>query len=542
VLKEACNLLNLNFKQKPIQKDHSKTMSEKLKVMLCALAVLFITNEANAQNQNKPKDLKTLIVFFDGLRPDYITPEAMPNLYAFSKRGAYGKQHHSVFPTVTRVNSSAYSTGSYPAKTGLMGNTVYFPEVDKTKGLNTGDAEDLNRINKATNGKLLTAVSLGEVLQAAGKRMMVFSSGSTGQALLQNHTVSGGAIINPSMILPESFKDTVVKAIGPIPPQEKPNTPQHKWVADALIKFGLATNGPAVSAIWFSDPDGTAHSDGIGSASAMESIKSVDHEFGRVLDSMKSKNLDQTYNIIISTDHGFVTHAGKQNVLGFLIEKGFKKDKLSEDVVVAEGAIYVKGHDPETIKKIVAALQEQEFIGAIFTKGAKTGDLKGWVDGTLSFEAIHWNHPTRSADILVDNNWDNRKNKFGYEGTSFSGGVAGHGGFSPYEVHIALIASGPSFKKGFESELPTSNVDITPTILHLQNISIPKEMDGRVVYELLTEKTPSTAPLKTKVETIQTETNEPWGKYKLMLQRSLLGKYIYTDFTKTTRVMTNAKK
>ncbi|WPU94077.1 alkaline phosphatase family protein [Mucilaginibacter sabulilitoris] len=503
-------------------------------IILQALAVLFITTGANAQS--KSKATKTIIVFFDGLRPDYITPEAMPNLYAFSKQGSYGKQHHSVYPTVTRVNSSAYSTGSYPAKTGLMGNTVYFPEVDKLKGLNTGEAEALNLISKATKGKLLTATPLGELLQAAGKHMMVFSSGSTGQALLQNHKVSGGAIVNPSMILPESFKNTVVDAVGPIPEHGKPNTAQHKWVADALIHFGLAADGPEVSAIWFSDPDGTAHEDGIGAETSMASIKSVDHEFGRILDSLKSKHLDKNYNIIISADHGFISHAGGgSNVVSLLIAKGLKKDILSDDVVMADGAIYVKNHDKETIKKIVAVLQEQKNVGPVFTKGTKKGDLKGWVEGTLSFESIHWDHPTRSGDILTGGNWDDRKNKFGYAGTSFSGGVAGHGGFSPYEVHIALLASGPDFKKSYESELPTSNVDIAPTVLHLLHLPVPPQMDGRVVYELLNEKAPATAPSKATKDIVETEVKSSWGTYKLMLHRTLLGKYIYTDYTSVTR-------
>src|SRR5258707_13632668 len=131
---------------------------------LYTLIILFFINAAAAQTQAGDANTRTLLVFFDGLRPDYITPEAMPNVYAFSKRGCYGKQHHSVFPTVTRVNASSYSTGSYPATHGLMGNTVYFPEVDKKKGLNTGEASELNKITAATNGKLLTAISLGKIL------------------------------------------------------------------------------------------------------------------------------------------------------------------------------------------------------------------------------------------------------------------------------------------------------------------------------------------------------------------------------------------
>ncbi len=86
-----------------------------------------------ASAQSKQPETRTLIVFFDGLRPDYITPEAMPNLYAFKKRSAYGKAHHSVYPTVTRVNSASYSTGSYPVTHGLMGNSVFFPEVSNNK-------------------------------------------------------------------------------------------------------------------------------------------------------------------------------------------------------------------------------------------------------------------------------------------------------------------------------------------------------------------------------------------------------------------------
>ena len=505
-----------------------------LKRHLFFLLLIILSNNLLGQQKDQ-NDLRTLIVFFDGLRPDYITAEAMPNLYAFSKAGSYGKQHHSVFPTVTRVNASSYSSGSYPGTHGLLGNTVYFPTVDSKKGLNTGDFSDLNKIMTATDGHLLTAITLGEVLHKAGKKMMVFSSGSTGQALMQNHTVSGGAVVNPGLILPESFKETLIRDIGPIPAKAKPNAGQHKWVTDALVKYGLTLDGPLVSAIWFSDPDGTAHADGIGAATSMESIKIVDAEFGRILSTLKTKKLDQHFNIIISTDHGFITNIGKQGLSEFLIEKGFKKDKESEDVIVAEGAIYVKDHDIEVIKKIVAALQAEEWVGALFTKAKGKGDVKGIIDGTLSFESIHWNHPDRAADILVDENWDDRTNDKGYAGMSYSRGVAGHGGLSPYEVHIALLAAGPSFRKNYQSDLPTSNVDIVPTILSIHNIAIPETMDGRVVSELLSSS--KEKKMEPKKETVSTSTTFSGGTYRLTLERTILGDYQYVDFAKVERIL-----
>ncbi|WP_373515293.1 alkaline phosphatase family protein, partial [Persicitalea sp.] len=218
--------------------------------------------------QSTPTRHKTLLVFFDGLRPDYITTELMPNLYAFKQQASVGQRHHSVFPTVTRVNSASYATGSYPGTHGILGNSVYFPQVSTTKSVGTTYG-DLTKISGAIDEPLLTAVSLGEVLQTAGERMMVFSSGTTGQAYLQNHTVSGGAIVNPDLILPESFKPQVLADLGAISTIGDEDENRHVWITNAFLKYGLTPHGPLVSAIWYSDPDGAAHSHGIGSAEAV---------------------------------------------------------------------------------------------------------------------------------------------------------------------------------------------------------------------------------------------------------------------------------
>jgi arylsulfatase A-like enzyme len=508
-------------------------MLQKINLFAVLTAIVLAVTSASAQTASD--SIRTLIVIFDGLRPDYITPEAMPNVNAFRKRGSYGNRHHSVFPTVTRVNSSSFATGSYPATHGLMGNTVYFPQINKTKGLNTGNASELMKVSDVTNGQLLTTVSMGEALQQAGAKMMVFSSGSTGQAFLQNHKVSGGAVVNPGLILPESLKPVLEKEIGPIPAHATPNSPQHQWVTDALLKYGLRLDGPLVSTIWFSDPDGTAHGDGIGFAKTMASIKSVDEQFGRILADLDRKQLTDNFNIIISADHGFVTHIGKNGIAEFLIKAGLKKDKESEDVVVVGGAVYVQNHDESLIKKIVSVLQAQEWIGGIFTKAPRPGETQGWVKGTVSFDAVHWNHAERSADILVDYNWNDDKNGMGYAGSSFSGGIAGHGCFSPYEVHIPLIAAGPSFKNKFESELPTSFIDIVPTVLHIHHIPVPKSMDGRVFHELLSEDTEQPAPVARK-ETIISTAPYNGGTYTLRVEQTVLGKYRYIDYTKVERV------
>ena len=511
-------------------------MKSILQLSFWGLIFSFSTNAHAEQASVAERDtsaIHTIIVVFDGLRPDYIKPEWMPHLYAFRKKAAYGKDNHSVFPTVTRVNAASYATGSYPAAHGLMGNAIYLPAVNAQKSLSTGNAGNLRHIMDTTSGKLLTAPSLGEVLRAQGEKMFVYSSGTTGQAFLQNHTVNG-AVINPDLVLPESFKSELTASVGSPPADATPNTARHQWITDALCRYTLVAGGPLVSAIWFSDPDGTAHEHGIGVPITIQALKAVDAQFGRILDTIRARGLEPVFNIIVTADHGFVTHTGKQGFTDFLIQKGLKKSKDSDDIILADGAIYVKKHNPVMIQKIVAALQEQEWVGAIFTKAAKPGSTKGAIKGTLAFESIHWGHPQRAADILVTENWNNNKNSLGYAGTDFAGGVAGHGGSSPWEIHIPLIAYGPSFKPAFESNLPTSNIDIVPTILYILHIAAPAQMQGRIMYELLQHN--NIKPMTPKKETIFAETKLKRVKYKLMLERTILGKYSYINYTSVTRV------
>lgn len=511
-------------------------MSSHCRYLFCLFLTVSLQFSHAQGTSNRRFEVKTLIVFFDGLRPDYITEEQMPNLFAFKKTAAWGKHHHSVFPTVTRVNSASYATGSYPGTHGLLGNSIYIPEVAPNKSIGTTYG-DLSKIPAATSGPLLTAKSLGEVLADAGQKMMVFSSGTTGQAFLQNHTMNG-AVVNPGLILPESFKEQVLQEIGAVSDAGPEETGRHKWITDALLKYGLVKNGPLVSAIWFSDPDGAAHEHGIGSEEAVKAIKYVDAQFGRIMEALQEKGADERYNVIISTDHGFVTHTGKQGLADFLINEGFKKDKESDDVVVAEGAIYVKDHDPKKIENIVAALHKQEWVGAVFTKGAKKGDTHGSVKGTLSFDIIHYNHPKRSGDILVAPNWNDAKNDKGYAGTDFSGGVAGHGGSSPYEINIALLASGPDFQDGAVTELPTSNIDIVPTVLHIYNLPKPPTMDGRAINELFQnnaarKKKASSAKPEKRLFVVNADYD--WGRYECAASVSVLNGQYYFNSAGTER-------
>src|SRR5262245_16702217 len=251
---------------------------------------------------------RQLLIVIDGLRPDYVTPEVMPYLTALGQRGVVFNRHHSVYPTVTRVNASSISTGAYPDKHGLLGNTVFFPRVDPTRFLDTSDRTNLLKIAEA-EGRLLTATTLGESLQAAGRKMLVVSSGSTGSAFLNNHTVSGGAILHYQYTLPEQLGEEM-KALGPPPNEKAPAGSLDRYAVDAFLKVGIPRVDPSVTVMWLSDLDTTAHDKGVGAPETVAVLRLVDAEIKRIEDGLKTAGLFDSYDMWVSSDHGFSTHTG----------------------------------------------------------------------------------------------------------------------------------------------------------------------------------------------------------------------------------------
>lgn len=471
-----------------------------------------------------------LVIVVDGLRPDYVTPEVMPRLTRLGRRGIVFNAHHSVFPTVTRVNASSFVTGAYPETHGLLGNTIYIPSVNRSRGLDTGQHERLQEVAKA-EGKLLTARALGEILERAGKKLLVVSSGSSGSALLLNPATEDGPIVNVDFIRPPALVKQVHAAIGKVPAHATPNDGQNQYAIDAYLMVGLTDLHPDVTMMWLNDPDGTAHANGIGTELTRRSLALVDAGIGRIEDALAAKGLLAQTNIIVTSDHGFSTHTG-----GVRIEEILKPltntTPNGSDIVVAEGAVYMRGgHDRTRLATIVAALQKHKDVGAIFTRGTPGGGSEGEIPGTLSFDVARWHHP-RSGDVLVSANWTSDANAAGFKGTTSQNGVAGHGASSPFDIHNTLIAAGPDFREGTTSAVPTGNVDVAPTLLHLLGLPVPSTMTGRVILEgLRTGPLPSTIAVEHRAETVQTRD----GSYRLTANLSIVGGKRYLDSTEVTR-------
>jgi predicted AlkP superfamily pyrophosphatase or phosphodiesterase len=478
-------------------------------------------------------DRRNLLIVVDGLRPDYVTAAVMPNLTALGKRGVVFTRHHAVYPTVTRVNASSISTGAYPERHGLLGNSVFFPKVDPAAPLDTADRNSLLKI-AATETQLLTAQTMGESLQQAGRTMLVVSSGSSGSAFLNNHTVAGGAIIHHQYVLPESVGEEL-KGIGTPPGVDAPGDILDRYAVDALLKVGIARVDPAVTVLWLSGLDSTAHTKGIGDPATVQILRHVDGQLKRIEDELKARNLFEHYNVWVTSDHGFSTYTGGIDLEAVVKPFAGTRADGSPRVVTAGGAIYVRDNDDKATRAIVGSLQQTAGVGAIFTREAQADSLDGGIPGTLSFAAARWNHD-RSAQILFSPDWTDAANDHGMRGTSRSNGVAGHGSSSPWDIHNTLIAAGPDLKRGATFDIPSANVDFAPTFLKLLGIAIPESVQGRPLEEAFQNGPTLPTPAVRKIEHTASTKD---GSYRVTGTFSVVStaghSYRYLDGTKVVR-------
>ncbi|HET9623996.1 MAG TPA: alkaline phosphatase family protein [Kofleriaceae bacterium] len=153
--------------------------------------------------------------------------------------------------------------------------------------------------------------------------------------------------------------------------------------------------------------------------------------------------------------------------------------------------LYVYKHDPAVVARAVRVLQERAEVGAIFV------DDRFALPGTLPLSKINARHGNNdnpdqpdNPDVIFSYDFDPDAVVEGVPGTELAGMLNGstfrgmHGSFSPRDVHNVLIAAGPDFRAGFRDPLPTSNVDVAPTIARVLGFAMPRAQ-GRVLHEAL---------------------------------------------------------
>jgi predicted AlkP superfamily pyrophosphatase or phosphodiesterase len=522
--------------------------------LLVTVVVSFMAIVQSVEAQPVPgKASLNLVFILDGLRPDSINPDDTPNLYRLRQEGVNFLNGHSVFPTVTRVNTAAIGTGTYPGTNGIVGNTMYVAKVNQNRAFDSGDYKNLLKLDEVTGGNMVLVRSLGELLHSRGMKIAAVSSGSGGQSLLLNPRAPKGVgiLVNRDLEPPGSFvayppdvNSQILSRFGPAPPKGKAKAaadPSVNWTEEVLREYVIPELKPDVVLNWFTEPDNMQHAFGVGSPQARHSLQNDDRQIGLVLKKLEAIGLLDRCNIFVVSDHGFGLNAFGVNLTEELIKAGLKTNADSDDVVVASSAqavlLHVKGRDPKRIGQIVRFLQSQSWTGVVFTAASQSDQekVRGSVKGTFSLELIHMYNPERGPDIVLTFQWNSAKNSFGVPGSNsatsggatgpLTGNASGHGSMSPWSVRNTFIAWGVDFKRGVTLRVPTSNVDLTPTLLALKGITDVKGLDGRVLLEALSGG-PDEEQIPTETRTFTTETD---GGYTAIIQVSNLGSQRYID-------------
>lgn len=476
----------------------------------------FISRAADSASSTKGKAEHVVIVVWDGMRRDFITPQYTPTLYALTQCGVFFKNHHPVYISSTEVNGTAIATGAYPIRSGIMANSDYRPLLGWLGPNATEGVEAIRRGDLMSDGHYIMVPTVAEILQEAGHRTII--AGSKPVALLHDRAIkrAPGAASDSTMLykgktIPRSLIDRLVKVNDDkaFPANTSyPNTAVDTWTTKALIDGLWKKEVPKFTVLWLSEPDASQHETGVGSDTSLAGIASSDQRLHEVLEALEKKKLREKTDIFVVSDHGFSTINRGPDVVEILKRAGFQATKKFDDpepgdvLVVGLGgsvSFYVFDDHEGTIERLVQFLQGTDFAGVVFSRLP--------LPGTFSLERVGISTTSGAPDVLVALRWSWEKNEHGIPGVfAAEGGKKGkgsHASLSRSDMLNTLVAAGPDFRSGMINELPSGNADLAPTVLHILGVAQPKgaPMDGRVLHEaLITSVTPSERPVTKTIE------------------------------------------
>jgi predicted AlkP superfamily pyrophosphatase or phosphodiesterase len=482
-----------------------------------------------------------LVVGFDGLRVDMITPELTPNLLRLSSQGVVFRQHHAVFPTATRVNIASLVTGANSGTHGIVNNSIFEPGVSPTAPADFGKYDVVEATDAYYQGTLLHTPSVGEILAAHGDSMVAVSAGTTGSNRLMHHKVKavggiGFSVHSKAASYPDHVTDAILSRFGPPPSASTPDQARLAYVTDVCLDHLLPVYQPRLAILWFSDPDKTYHYCGIGSPESRQAIRAADAQLGRIMEWLQRAPQRDEVNLLVISDHGHITIRQQVSLQQALTDMGIPTEHGCfgpGDVAVvpwSAGSLHVRNHDARRIEKIITWMQTQPWCGSLFTEAKN--EVEGMFPGTFAKSLVCNDHP-RAGDIVYVMRSDEDRDSHGivggcYDDSNLPLGGGTHGGLSQHELRNLCVAYGPAFQERVESQQPSGTIDLMPTILHHLGYAIPPTVDGRILSEALAASQ-SSPTLAAETRTYTTAATTPNGFYQQHVTVTRVGRTTYVE-------------
>jgi len=428
-----------------------------------------------------------LITVLDGMRRDQIRPDTMPVLHRFLAEGCDFVESSCVFPSATRVNAAALSTGAWPGRNGIVSNKFHDRRTEGGRLVHTGLLEDILAAEAAHDGGFITSATLGDAMAAAGLRFAVVSSGSAGTTHMTSPRASKHGQVSICLsdwraCTPEGYAAELLDRFGPIQPVDMPNAARMVQQTDMFLDGVYPDIQPDAAVLWYNDPDLTFHYKGIGSAEALAALAALDQQFARLLAWAHSPAPGRPVDIIVLSDHGHITARDSveaKAALGPLLTDGLN------GTIGYVGGIHAEPGAEQALQAFAEKLVELPWCGLVFSR-ARDGH-HGIIPGSFAREMLFNDHE-RSPDLFFSLRTADSANAAGVTGGCFfegdvPEGGSTHGGLMRQEMNSLLAMAGPSFRPAKRFGHGAGIVDIAPTVLSLLGISAPASMQGRILRE-----------------------------------------------------------
>ncbi|MFZ0887598.1 MAG: alkaline phosphatase family protein, partial [Candidatus Binataceae bacterium] len=381
-----------------------------------------------------------ILMVWDGLRPDLVTEEQTPNLFALAREGVRFDHHHSVYPTLTMVNAAALATGATPEVDGILGNTMYLkPALDTQPDADPELAEQIAHPLSLEKPKLLALLNgphgfaghlLGldtvaqEVEREGGYIAVVGKDGPT--FLFDNRVMSVNQgrdslhmphenylFLSDSLVAPEPAGGSAIAsaikslAVKTLPTAARDALFTRVVTEDAIpaAKAAADRSRPALIVLWQHEPDWAQHRAGLGTLQDLEALEAADANLGRLRAAIAAARIGERTDLMVVSDHGFATMRMKVDLNGLLVKAGLKSSADSTEMVLARNAgsdfIYLSAAKFPTLAQRLAILQKivkfaeaQEWCGPIFSRDPS-------IEGTFSQAAVGIFSSRRSPDLML---------------------------------------------------------------------------------------------------------------------------------------------
>ena len=315
-------------------------------LVLLAMAAGVGSMPADAHAQSRQP--RNVILFVpDGLRADSVNAASAPTFARVRDQGVRFANSHSVFPTLTMVNSAAMATGHFAGDAGNFANTVYtgFPVSSANQSVTPMIENDamLREVNDHFGGNYLNEETLLAAARKAG--FLTASVGKVGPAAVYDLTELSGTqtiIIDDAAghaggwpitaDLSAAFQKAQLPVEAPTrgdngkagdaksPGTKIANIEQQAYFTDVITKVLLPrfkeAGKPFVLVYWSRDPDGTQHNQGdslgqlvpgINGPTSEAAVRNADANLAAILSALKTLGLDSSTDVVVSADHGFST-------------------------------------------------------------------------------------------------------------------------------------------------------------------------------------------------------------------------------------------